>query len=110
MSLASVTIAFLAALARPRPVAEPDPSLAALQSENARLRRDLVAAQALLAETQRRGAAAEGQARRLGALQQSDLGAYSRAQQLGAQTLALDPEFWRNCTPSRAQVFGAWRG
>ena len=65
MSLASVTIAFLAAAirARPRPTAEPDPRLAALESENARLRSDLSAAQQTLTWAQSRLAAIESQVR-----------------------------------------------
>ena len=68
MSLASVTVAFIAALARPRPNADPVAiaererarllaCIAALEAENARLRRDLAATQALLAAAQHRDAA-----------------------------------------------------
>ena len=103
MSLAT-SLALLAAVFRARPPAEPDPiaarerarimaRCAELESENARLRRDLAQTQMLLAEAQRL-AAAEERSRYV------ELGSAGPAMLLGSQNLTLDAEIWRNCVPS----------
>ena len=107
MSLAT-TIALLAAAFKPKPdrwEVERARLLARcveLEAESARLRRDVAAAQMLLAEAQRLAAAPPG-------VGQVNLANWQGHQMLGAQTLALDAEFWRNCTPSRADILTARR-
>ena len=93
MTFASVLALVVAAVAKPR--VKPDPVAARLmarieelESEVARLRRDLAAAQMLLAEAQRLAA----------------VGQVNLANWQGHQTLALDAEFWRNCCPSRTDI------
>jgi hypothetical protein len=138
MSLASVTVAFIAALARPRVAAQPDSRVARLERENGRLRSDNARLgqiandlQSRLAEAQSRHDVQEVHSpfegmppdeRRREAtwiLERQALRDFMTAQQnpsqtqsvgqLGAQNLALDAEFWRNCSPSRADGLTAHR-
>ena len=139
MSLASVTVAFIAALARPRVAAQPDGRVARLERENARLRADNVRLrqiandlQARLAEEQRRQDVQEvhspfegmlpderrreatwileRQALRDFMASQQNLSQTQTVGQLGAQSLQFDAEYWRNCIPSRMQVLRARGG
>jgi hypothetical protein len=124
MSLAT-TIALLAAAFRPKsnPFARWEAErarimarCAELESENARIRADNVRLRQIANDLQARLAEAQGQAVRQFAGQHPALPQQGFAmanpggQQLGAQTLLLDAEFWRNCVPSRQQAFNVFGG
>jgi hypothetical protein len=128
MSLANSFIAFLVAADR----AKPDPSasrISALEVENIRLRSAVSELRARLAAAQAPLEGPRGPSGPAMAAQTSDWPAEQMAQhqevamanpvgqwrdqqlgRLGAQNLALDAEYWRNCTPSRSSVWGGRGG
>lgn len=128
MSLATSFIAFLVAAGR----AKPDPSalrISALEVENIRLRSAVSELRARLAAAQAPLEGPRGPSGPAMAAQTSDWPAEQMAQhqevamanpvgrwrdqqlgRLGAQNLALDAEYWRNCTLSRSSVWGGRGG
>jgi hypothetical protein len=128
MSLATSFIAFLVAAGR----AKPDPSalrISALEVENIRLRSAVSELRARLAAAQAPLEGPRGPSGPAMAAQTSDWPAEQMAQhqeiamanpvgrwrdqqlgRFGAQNLALDAEYWRNCTLSRSSVWGGRGG
>jgi hypothetical protein len=128
MSLATSFIAFLLAAGR----AKPDPSalrISALEVENIRLRSAVSELRARLAAAQAPLEGPRGPSGPAMAAQTSDWPAEQMAQhqevamanpvgrwrdqqlgRFGAQNLALDAEYWRNCTLSRSSVWGGRGG
>ena len=128
MSLATSFIAFLVAAGR----AKPDPSalrISALEVENIRLRSAVSELRARLAGAQAPLEGPRGPSGPAMAAQTSDWPAEQMAQhqevamanpvgrwrdqqlgRFGAQNLALDAEYWRNCTLSRSSVWGGRGG
>jgi hypothetical protein len=138
MSLAAPLLALIAAIARPRPAADPAARLVELETENKRLRVALDGQLNWAKEAARRLSDANEQARRLEALEQECAVWRAREEawrqtegadqvralevqqgqrvvlqsgQFRPQNLALPQRApWRNCVPSRADALMArWR-